>query len=252
MAASAWRRAAGTPTSSTCSGPKSAITTSATRTEPVAGRAHAVQTAGRVRFDGTYFQLHKAVPRAQTVRRNDAGDHERRLLADRQRFASRNADFLFVPIRWMEQAIEHVHMTIDRAREVGRTVGVFTSATVVCRPTQREADEFFHYYAEEQGDWAAVDRMIEIGMRGASTTMQPELFQKLRIRYAAGYGGWTVVGDPDSVANAFAEISHAGFSGVAMGFVNYLDEFPFFRAEVLPRLERLGLRSSARGEDEDH
>jgi FMNH2-dependent dimethyl sulfone monooxygenase len=84
--------------------------------------------------------------------------------------------------------------------------------------------------------------MIEIGMRGASTTMQPELFQKLRIRYAAGYGGWTVVGDPDSVANALAEISNAGFSGVAMGFVNYLDEFPLFRAEVLPRLERLGLR----------
>jgi alkanesulfonate monooxygenase SsuD/methylene tetrahydromethanopterin reductase-like flavin-dependent oxidoreductase (luciferase family) len=50
------------------------------------------------------------------------------------------------------------------------------------------------------------------------------------------------VGDPDRVAAGFAEISAAGFSGIAMGFVNYLDEFPFFRDEVLPRLERLGLR----------
>lgn len=199
---------------------------------------------GEFDFDGTYFHLRGAVaepkpyggttPVIMNAGSSPAGSA----------FASRNADYLFVPIRWMEQAIEHVKMTIDRAREVGRSVGVFTSASVVCRPTQREADEYFHYYAEEQGDWGAVDRMIDIGMRGASTTMQPELFQKLRIRYAAGYGGWTVVGDADTVANAFAEISNAGFSGVAMGFVNYLDEFPFFRDEVLPRLERLGLREA--------
>jgi FMNH2-dependent dimethyl sulfone monooxygenase len=197
---------------------------------------------GEFDFDGKYFQLHRAFAEPKPFGGSSPVIMNAGSSPAGSAFASRNADFLFVPIRWMEQAIELVKATVNRAREGGRTVGVFTSATVVCRPTQREADDFFHYYAEEQGDWAAVDRMIEIGMRGASTTMQPELFQKLRIRYAAGYGGWTVVGDPDSVANALAEISNAGFSGVAMGFVNYLDEFPLFRAEVLPRLERLGLR----------
>jgi FMNH2-dependent dimethyl sulfone monooxygenase len=29
-----------------------------------------------------------------------------------------------------------------------------------------------------------------------------------------------------------------------MNFVNYLDEFPYFRDEVLPRLERLGVREA--------
>jgi hypothetical protein len=29
---------------------------------------------------------------------------------------------------------------------------------------------------------------------------------------------------------------------MAMNFVNFLDELPYFRDEVLPRLERLGLR----------
>ena len=193
-------------------------------------------------FDGAFFHLKDAVgdPKpyggTQPVIMN-AGSS-----TTGSAFASRNADYLFVPIRWMEQAVESVAATIARARDLGRTVGVFTSASVVCRPTQREADEYFHHYAQEQGDWGAVDHMIDIGMRGASTTMQPELFEKLRIRYAAGYGGWVVVGDPDRVASGFAEISAAGFSGIAMGFVNYLDEFPFFRDEVLPRLERLGLR----------
>ena len=78
--------------------------------------------------------------------------------------------------------------------------------------------------------------MIDVGMRGASTTSAARAPSELRIRYAAGYGGWTVVGDADRVAAAFAEIASAGFSGIAMGFVNYLDEFPFFRDEVLPRL----------------
>jgi len=31
--------------------------------------------------------------------------------------------------------------------------------------------------------------------------------------------------------------------GIALSFVNYLDELPSFRDEVLPRLVRLGARS---------
>jgi len=44
------------------------------------------------------------------------------------------------------------------------------------------------------------------------------------------------------VAAELAKISAAGFIGTTITFVNYLDEFPYFRHEVLPRLERLGLR----------
>ncbi len=43
-----------------------------------------------------------------------------------------------------------------------------------------------------------------------------------------------------------AKISAAGFIGTTITFVNYVDEFPYFRDEVLPRLERLGLRQSVR------
>jgi alkanesulfonate monooxygenase SsuD/methylene tetrahydromethanopterin reductase-like flavin-dependent oxidoreductase (luciferase family) len=118
-----------------------------------------------------------------------------------------------------------------------------TTASVVCRPTQREAEEYYRYYADEQADWDAVDQMVAIGTRGASTTMQPEHYRQMRIRFAAGYGGWPVVGDPDTVAAGFVAIARAGFSGVAMGFVNYLAEFPYFRDEVIPRLERAGVRN---------
>ena len=45
------------------------------------------------------------------------------------------------------------------------------------------------------------------------------------------------------MARKFKFLSDAGLNGVAFGLVNYIDDFPFFRAEVLPRLERLGLRA---------
>ena len=56
--------------------------------------------------------------------------------------------------------------------------------------------------------------------------------------------GFPIVGDPDRVAAMLAQLSTAGFDGVGISLVNYLDEFPYLREEVLPRLERAGLRTS--------
>ena len=158
-------------------------------------------------------------------------------------FAIANCAYLLSTIRMStESAAENVADAHRRAAALNKRLGVLTTASVVCRPTQREAEDYYHYYADEQADWDAVDQMVAIGTRGASTTMQPEHYRAMRIRFAAGYGGWPIVGDPDTVAAGLLAVSRAGFSGVAMGFVNYLAEFPYFRDEVLPRLERAGVR----------
>jgi hypothetical protein len=48
--------------------------------------------------------------------------------------------------------------------------------------------------------------------------------------------------DPDHVAKTMAELSQAGLTGMGISLINYLDELPFFCDEVLPRLERMGVR----------
>jgi dimethylsulfone monooxygenase len=53
-----------------------------------------------------------------------------------------------------------------------------------------------------------------------------------------------IVGDPDAVAHELAQLAAAGAKGIALSFVNYLDELPLFRDEVLPRLARIGLRDT--------
>jgi FMNH2-dependent dimethyl sulfone monooxygenase len=94
----------------------------------------------------------------------------------------------------------------------------------------------------DNADWAAVDRIM--AMRGVTRETHPDDFDERRYHQANGMGGVPVVGDPDTVARDLAQISAAGARGIALSFVNYLDELPLFRDEVMPRLVRMGLRES--------
>jgi alkanesulfonate monooxygenase SsuD/methylene tetrahydromethanopterin reductase-like flavin-dependent oxidoreductase (luciferase family) len=75
-------------------------------------------------------------------------------------------------------------------------------------------------------------------------TVSPEEYAaKRRYTAAVAIGGYPFVGTPDKVADELANLSRAGLRGIAVSFVNYLDELPYFCDAVLPRLARLGLRA---------
>jgi hypothetical protein len=75
-------------------------------------------------------------------------------------------------------------------------------------------------------------------------THSPQEFQRIRDHQANGMVGLPLVGDPDAVARDIARLAELGLRGIAVSFVNYLDELPYFCAEVLPRLARARLRDS--------
>jgi alkanesulfonate monooxygenase SsuD/methylene tetrahydromethanopterin reductase-like flavin-dependent oxidoreductase (luciferase family) len=165
--------------------------------------------------------------------------------ADGKAFAIRNCDALFTTIRRksheiapLEEAAREIKEAKAQALTFGHEIGAFTVGVVTVRPTQREADDYARY-VEENTDWSAVDAIME--MKGLNDR-PPEIRARIRADYAKGMGGLPLTGSPDAVAAQIAEFAAAGFNGMAISFVNYTDEFPFFRDEVLPRLERLGLR----------
>lgn len=41
-----------------------------------------------------------------------------------------------------------------------------------------------------------------------------------------------------------------GLDGVALGVINYIDDMPHIHDEILPHMERVGLRAPYRGEAE--
>ena len=158
-------------------------------------------------------------------------------------FALANCDAYFTgaSLDTLDGAAQTVTAIREQARAAGHEIGVYTTGDIVCRPTHREAEEYFHYAAEEHADWGAVDYMMSI--REHQPPSDPVAYAAYRKSMATRLSGYSMIGSPDDVAGLLARLSAAGFDGIAFSFVNYLTEFPYFRAEVLPRLERLGLRS---------
>jgi alkanesulfonate monooxygenase SsuD/methylene tetrahydromethanopterin reductase-like flavin-dependent oxidoreductase (luciferase family) len=193
-------------------------------------------------WDGTYFHLknvHGAPKPAALPPVLNAGSSE-----DGRDFAARNADFQFTTLNDMKDAAPLAAQTKARAQALGRTVGLFTTCYVVCRPTRKEAEEYHIHYAQECADKGAVEQWMTLS--GLYSKRYPqEMIDKARIRFAGGHGCYPLVGTPDDIVAVLEQLSQAGFDGTTIAFVNYLDELPYFRDEVLPRLEAKGLRHAA-------
>ncbi|MFL5052286.1 MAG: LLM class flavin-dependent oxidoreductase, partial [Xanthobacteraceae bacterium] len=129
------------------------------------------------------------------------------------------------------------------AKELGRELGVYTVGVITCKPTTQEAEDYYHYSIVEHADWSAVDGILALKNISPATVPMEEYLTK-RSQYAQGMGGLPIVGDPDHVAQQLIDLSKAGLTGIAVSFVNYIDELPFFCNEVLPRLERAGIRQN--------
>lgn len=161
-------------------------------------------------------------------------------------FGIANCDLIFVPLSDLEAGATLVREAEARAKDLGKTVRVAGNGFVVCRPTRKEAEEYLHYYAQDNADWDAVDTLMKLNGTYSKSYASGH-FEQFRNRWAAGHGGFPLVGSPDDVADGLEKIHQAGFYGFCFSFVNYLTEFPYFRDEVLPRLVARGIRSAPKG-----
>jgi len=131
------------------------------------------------------------------------------------------------------------------AKSYGREIEVYTQGQVICRPTQREAEEYYHWANVENAEWPAIERMLDLRGVTRENTPKDAYAAKRRMMALTGIGGHAYVGTPDKVAGDLALLAKAGLRGIAFSFVNYVKDAPYFCAEVLPRLQRMGLRSAA-------
>jgi alkanesulfonate monooxygenase SsuD/methylene tetrahydromethanopterin reductase-like flavin-dependent oxidoreductase (luciferase family) len=165
-----------------------------------------------------------------------------------QSFALRNCDAFFTATNASRRSTEATAKVVrdvkNQAAEYGREIEVYTVGQVVCRPTQQEAEDYYQHAIIDNADWGAVDGMLAIKNITPQTVGANEYAEKRHYFASKAIGGYPFVGSPDHVAEELATIANAGVRGIAVSFVNYLDELPFFRDEVLPRLVRMGLRQS--------
>lgn len=166
-------------------------------------------------------------------------------------FAAQAADALFTNLTELDQIPALLENVATYAEPYGRSLPVYAMGHVVCRPTRREAEEFFHYFAEDMADTEGQQyyrsnrgATAGSGNQAVARPFENRFTRKTGKAFNGAYpGSFPFVGTPDDVAAEMLRMSESGLAGTSVAFLDYLKEIPYFIAEVLPRLERLGLRA---------
>jgi dimethylsulfone monooxygenase len=199
-------------------------------------------------FKGRYFNvtggfsLPKPVQRPHPPIMNAGGSDRGRL------FACEHADMCFVIIQ--SEDPQRIRAQVDGYRNVARDkfkrdISVWTYGFVVQRDTQTEADEYLQRYAVDFEDTEAVDAWMK-SQREQTQVMPPEVMGVFRKRFAAGAGGFPLVGTPERIAERLQLLADQGIDGILLTWVDYIDGLQRFNRNVLPLLEQAGLRKAFR------
>jgi alkanesulfonate monooxygenase SsuD/methylene tetrahydromethanopterin reductase-like flavin-dependent oxidoreductase (luciferase family) len=190
-------------------------------------------------LDGTYFRIRQGQAHPKPLQRPypvlvNAGNSPAGL-----EFSAREVDFNFLTLDTIEHGREVVAELHRRARGHGREIGAMTYAMMICRDTEREAQEVRREILE-RGDWdAATNIMKVLGIESGSFHEQIKSFGE---RFILGWGGYPIVGTPEQAVNQLKTISAMGIQGVILGFLDYHEELAYFERAVMPLLKQAGLR----------
>jgi FMNH2-dependent dimethyl sulfone monooxygenase len=192
-------------------------------------------------FAGRFFDLKGVLSKPKPW-----GDSEPLLIsagnsAEGRSFAANHADALFMTIVELDTLADEVRTVRASTSDASRKVGVYASGHLICRPTRKEAEDYYHYIVYDMGDWEAAEHAAVIRTKGRKTAF--DAMKRLKERLISGVGTYPVIGSYDDAAESFKRMSDAGLDGAALGLVNYISDFPALRDEVLPRMQRLGLRA---------
>ena len=115
-------------------------------------------------FHGQYLKHEGHPGQAEALWRHAAGDHECRRLAGRP--GLRDPQLRCV----LPAGVAHLARR-DRAegrhrqgagKQQGSELGVYTVGVITCRPTKKEAEDYYHYSIVEHADWSAVDDILAL------------------------------------------------------------------------------------------
>ena len=192
-------------------------------------------------YDGTYYRLKEAVSRPASLQRPRPVTMNAAFGGPGRDFAAAKCDYLFTTFSEIAEAGKHVTDIRERADQQSRSVGVYTVAHVVCRQTVEEAQAYYTRYAVTMADHDAVDAHMA-GKKEFSQSHDRDAYDRYRQRFAGGAGTYPLIGTPQTIAADMVAIAEQGYDGIALSFVNYTYELPWFCDQVLPILKQAGYR----------
>jgi alkanesulfonate monooxygenase SsuD/methylene tetrahydromethanopterin reductase-like flavin-dependent oxidoreductase (luciferase family) len=155
-------------------------------------------------------------------------------------FSAREVDFNFISIDTLENG-KAVTTDVKRlAHSYGREIGVMSYGLVVCRETEKEAQQAYRYIVEK-GDWEATRNILRLlGVESGSFSEQH--LTEFAEHFIAGWGGYPLVGTPEQVTAELVKLSQTGLEGMILCWLDYNEEIKFFGERVMPLMRQAGLR----------
>ena len=89
----------------------------------------------------------------------------------------------------------------------------------------------------EKGDWEAAEKAIAKRFSGGTQSIPKDKLLQMQERFISGGGTFPVIGSYDQAAAIYKRLADAGMNGMAVGLVNYVQEMPHIRDELLPRMD---------------
>ena len=195
-------------------------------------------------FSGAYLTVKSGYQQPKSIQKPRPPVMSAGLSAVGNAFAARWADMVFVSPDKLDpkSAKEKVDALRSLAAERGRRPQVWIAASVEAAPTAAEAHATVAHFVEQEGDAKAMENFLEWIMGGSHMT--PERRKSL-IESSKEIGrGYPIVGTPRQVADEIHALCEAGIDGLCLTWFNYEAGMPYFIREVLPLLEKSGLRQA--------
>jgi alkanesulfonate monooxygenase SsuD/methylene tetrahydromethanopterin reductase-like flavin-dependent oxidoreductase (luciferase family) len=143
------------------------------------------------------------------------------------------------PIAGAKAQIDHLK---TMARSHGRETRIWIHVYVVCRETEKEANDYLRHYVHENGDWEAAGNLLKIfGLH--NQTLDAKTLDGHKAHFIAGHGGYPLVGTAEQIVDELGKLAAIGVDGCLISWVRYKEELAQWNEEVLPLMVQAGLRA---------
>jgi alkanesulfonate monooxygenase SsuD/methylene tetrahydromethanopterin reductase-like flavin-dependent oxidoreductase (luciferase family) len=197
-------------------------------------------------YDGRFYKIRKGYLQPKPLQAPhpaimNAGASERG-----RQFAVKHCDLIFSVIRTgtLDEVRAHVQAYHKLSHEEhGRPARVWTSVNIVQGETEQEARDFYDYYVNQKGDWAAAEAMMDTFAADINQrNVPPARIKAMQEAFIQGWGSVPLIGTKEQIVDGLMALSQAGLDGVLVVFPRYEAGMKEFRDVTYPLLCQAGLR----------
>lgn len=188
-------------------------------------------------YSGEFFKIKNAQCYPKLLNKKNFLKISAAYSEDGRKFATKNCNVLLTMFGNLDNLKENNIKLFNMAKKNNNKISIFTPIHIVCKNTDTEAKEFYEQYSNHLQDRKAVNNFIG-NLEWAKKSKLGYYLRHVKQKVAGSLGAYTIVGNPNKVAEILSAIKANKVNGVAMTFFDYDKDLRFFIKNVLPKISK--------------